>query len=87
MSFKGLIHELLEVPIRCHLLQHTLLQHGSLFYQIILESSVGQGEEWVCGGAGQGTTTRNSILFQGVVTQPCAIAGLLFALLRDSPRG
>ncbi len=39
---------------------------------MILESSVGRGGMCACGGAGQGATTRNSTLLQGVATQPCA---------------
>ncbi|MCU7862210.1 MAG: hypothetical protein KZQ86_20825 [Candidatus Thiodiazotropha sp. (ex Lucinoma kastoroae)] len=42
-----------------------------------LKRAVGQGEVCVCGGAGQGATTRNSPLFQGVATamrrHKCAI--------------
>jgi hypothetical protein len=39
---------------------------------MILKRSVGQGEVCVCGDAGQGATTRNSQLFQGVATPPWA---------------
>jgi len=41
-----------------------------------LESSVGRGGVCACGGAGQGATTRNSQLLQGVATQPCAAASV-----------
>jgi hypothetical protein len=45
-----------------------------------LKRSVGQREGCVCGGAGQDATTRNSPLFQGVATPPCATTSVPFTL-------
>jgi excisionase family DNA binding protein len=45
-----------------------------------LKRSVGQGEVCVCGGAGQGATTRNGWPLQGVATPPCAATSVQFTL-------
>ena len=44
---------------------------------MILETAVGRGAECVMIFAWQGTTTRNSELLQGVVTQPGGKQGVL----------
>ena len=49
-------------------------------YTFNLKRSVGRREVCACGGAGQGATTRNSLLFQGVATLPCAATSVQFTL-------
>ena len=46
-------------------------------FRLNLETAVGRGAECVMFFAWQGTTTRNSVLLQGVVTQPGGKQGVL----------